>query len=210
MTDIELQTSLRKASARLLIPVLIFFPMILNPIIVGFYDPTKSEAELLAFREEHWLAVRLLFTGAGVSFVVMGFALRAWGRKLASLSPGRSTALADAAGWAGVAGGALSLMAYGSIWLWTPSEFADFLDLAVGTVVFAVAWIPFSGAFVLLGILTFQLREPRWLGIVLPLIAILPFVTLLPLWFFVGAVVAGITGLIRYRTGNNTEVTAAA
>ena len=208
MTDVELRKSLRKASAWLLIPVLIFFPMILNPIIVGFYDPTKSEAELLAFREENWVAARLLFTGIAVSFVVMGFALRGWGRKLAALSPGRSTALADAAGWASVAGGVLSLLAYGSIWLRTPSEFADFLDSTVGTVVFIVAWIPFSVAFVLLGILTFRLREPRWLGFVLPLIAVLPFVTLLPLWFFVGAVVAGITGLIR--TGSSTEVTAAA
>jgi len=210
MSDIELQASLRRASARLLIPVLVFFPMIFNPIIVGFYDPTKSEADLLAFREEHWLAIRLLFTGIGVSFVVMGLALRTWGRQLASLSPGRSTALAGAAGWAAVAGGVLSLMAYGSVWLWTPAELAEFLDSAVGTMVFVVAWIPLSGAFVLLGILTFQLRSPRWLGVVLPLIAVLPFATLLPLWFFVGAVVAGITGLIRYRTGSNTGVTAAA
>lgn len=184
--------------------------MIFNPIIFGFYDPTKSEAELLAFREEHWLAIRLLFTGIGATFLIMGFALRAWGRQLASLSPGRSVALAEASGWAGVAGGVLSLLAYGSVWLRTPLEMTDFLGSAAATAVFVVAWIPLAVAFVLLGVMTFRQRAPRWLGVLLPVIAVLPFATLLPLWFFVGAVVAGITGLIRYRAGSNTGATAAA
>ena len=209
MADMELKASLKRTSAWLLVPALLFFPMIFNPIIFGFYDPTKGEAELLAFREEHWLAIRLMFTFIGVSFLLMGFALRAWGHHLSATSTGRASEWAKAGGWSGLAGGVLSLLTYSVMWLWTPSEAADFLDSTGGTVLFVAGWIPMSVSFVLLGIVTFWLRAPRWLGVMVVVIAIIPYLTLLPLWFFVGSVLAGVTGLIRSRAANHAGIQAA-
>lgn len=207
MSEITRRAPSRRISLGLLLPAVVFFPMIFNPILFGFYDPASSEDELLAFREENWLAIRLLFTGIGVSFLLLGLGLRNWANELGANGPDRR--LAGIAGWAAVAGGALSFLAYGSPWVQSAASYSEFLDSGTSAAVFAVGWISLSGALIVLGREVFRRGSPRWLGVALPLFAVLPYLTgLLPLWFFVGAMVAAVTGLIRARHGRSMKLTA--
>ena len=64
-----------------------------------------------------------------------------------------------------------------------------------------LAW---TTAFVIFGILIIRGSMPTWLGIVLIACGVLPYIGFLPMWYYVGAIVLGITNLVRFRETRST------
>ena len=57
-----------------LLSAVFFFPMILNPIIFGFYD-AESDGARVEHVEDNLNALRALFTGIGLPELALGIAL---------------------------------------------------------------------------------------------------------------------------------------
>ena len=66
-------------------------------------------------------------------------------------------------------------------------------------IVFLTGMLPWTAAFVIFGILMIRGQMPTWLGIVLIVCAFLPAVGAVPAWYYIGAIVLGVTGLVRFR-----------
>jgi hypothetical protein len=97
MSGEDAARSLRLLSGWFLATAVLFFPLISDPLVFGFFD-AGNEAERVAHTEEHLTPLRLLFTAVGVAELSLGGAIWAWGRRVAAASPGG----------AGVAAGALA------------------------------------------------------------------------------------------------------
>lgn len=189
---------LRGLAALFLVCALVFFPMIMNPIIFGFFD-AENDAERLDHVEENLTALRLLFTGLGVTEIALGLALRSWGRRVADVTAGRRGGMASAFGWVALAAGVVACLTRLTAWVDDASDMASDDLTAVDIVFGLVAGGGFSLSFLVFGYLMVRGAMPTWLGVVWIFSGVMFWLGILPLWFFFGALVFGIRGVIRFR-----------
>jgi hypothetical protein len=186
-----------------LVSAICFFPMIMNPLIFGFFD-AESDAERLEHAESHLGGLRLVFTGIGITELVLGVGLWLWGRRVAGRTSGRRGDAANAMAWVALIAGILALIKRLSAWIDDAEELASD-DLSVADIAFGlISGGGTSLAFIVFGYLMIRGVMPTWLGVVWILCGIMFWVGILPLWFFVGALVFGIRGLIKFKSGNTS------
>lgn len=192
---------LRGLAALFLVVAVTFFPMIMNPLIFGFFE-AESETERLVHVEDHLGALRLLFTGIGLAEIALGVALWLWGKEVANRTAGRRGVVAFRFGQVALAAGFVAFLTRLTAWFEDAEALAND-DLSVTDIVFGlVAGGGFSVAFLVFGYLMIRGSMPTWLGVVWMICGVMFWVGILPLWFFVGAFVFGIRGVIRFRTGS--------
>ena len=199
-TESSLRPQLWRVCLLFLVVGVVFFPLILNPITIGIFS--KSDAERLLHVEDNWATIRLLFTGMGVADVGLGIALSLWGRRVSSIHSERQARAAVVAAWLGLGGGAISLVTRWYLWTQDAIEFHEFFNNvpAWAISIQLAAFLMLSASMVTLGVLMVKGPMPRWLGIVFAACGLLVYPTgLLPLFFYVGAIVLGAAGLRRYR-----------
>lgn len=199
-TEASLRRQLWRVCLLFLVVGIVFFPLILNPTTIGIFS--KSDAERLLHVEDNWATIRLLFTGMGVADVGLGIALWLWGRRVFSIHSARQARAAVVAAWLGLGGGFISLITRWYVWTQDAIEFHEFFDdvPAWAISVQLAAFLMLSASMITLGVLIVKGPMPRWLGFVFAACGLLVYPTgLLPLFFYVGAIVLGITGLRRYR-----------
>lgn len=189
---------IRKIATLFLLSAVCFFPLIFNPLIFGFFD-ADSDAARIEHVQEHLSGLRLVFTGIGITELALGIAMWLWGRQVGERTPGRRGQVARAVAWVGLAAGCASLVMRCSNWFQDAESIASTdvaaLDLLVGLVAFA----GFSLTMITFGWLMIRGRMPTWLGIVWVACGVVFWLGILPLWFFVGAIVFGIRGNIAFR-----------
>lgn len=199
-TDRELRR-LRRISWLFLGAAVLFFPMIFNPVTFGFFD-AASEAERLSHVEENLTALRVLFSGIGVAELALGVALWLWGRQVADHTPGRRGGVARAFAVVGLVGGMTAMVGRQIAWFEDApalaSANAGALELLGGLSV----GIAFSLSIIVFGVFMVRGAMPTWLGVVWILCGVLFWLGILPLWFFVAALVFGIRGLVKFRPAN--------
>jgi len=189
---------LRRLAATFVCIAVAFFPLIMNPLTIGFFD-AATDAERLAHAEDNLGGLRFVFTAIGVTEFALGAALWAWGRRVARATAGGRRRIAIRAGVISVVAGGVALVGRLAIWIDTAEDLAsdelsarDFLFGFVNGVGFAIAFWMF-------GYLMIRGSMPTWLGAVWIGCGVMFWVGILPLWFFVGALVFGIHGLVRFR-----------
>jgi hypothetical protein len=204
LTEQDLRPQLRWISLLLLIAGLgiagvALLAGILSPEVFSYFDLSRSYEEGLVFVEENLTAIRWTFTGVGVVEVLIGASLWLWASRMRKTLSGRQATAAAVAAWAGLLGGVTGLAnRLTTAWLRSIEELVITGNEAVQplALIEILAW---SVAFVIIGVLIIRGPMPNWLGSVLIVFGLLPYFGFLPLWFFVGAIVLGITGLVRYR-----------
>ena len=183
-----------------LVTAVCFFPLIMNPIIFGFFD--ESDEARLEHVQDHLGALRILLTGIGVTELALGAGLWMWGRRVADRSPGRSGSVANAFAWIALVAGVLSLISrIATSWGRSAEDLASGDIGLLDVVLFLPAAIGFSLSTVVFGVLMIKGAMPTWLGIVWIACGVLFWVGILPLWFFVAALVFGVYGAVRFRSG---------
>lgn len=191
----------RGLASLFLVAALAFFPMILNPLIFGFFD-AESEAERLAHVNDHLGGLRLLFTGIGLAEIALGVALWSWGNRVADRTPGRRGVIASRVGQVALAAGFVAFLTRLSAWVEDAEALASD-DLTVTDIVCGlVAGGGLSLSFLAFGYLMIRGAMPTWLGVVWMFCGVMFWLGILPLWFFFGALVFGIRGVIRFRPGS--------
>jgi hypothetical protein len=198
-TDGAALTDLRRQALLFLVTAVVFFPLIFNPLAFGFFGQ-ESETELLVFVEDNFAALRLLFTGIGLTELALGVALWLWSRQVAAHTPGGRATVAQVAGWVGLASGVLSLASRLSGWFEDAEEVAGG-DLSPLEWLFAPAFGGFSVSIIAFGVLMVMGAMPTWLGLAWIASGVLAWVGILPFWFFAAALALGIWGLVRLRPG---------
>jgi hypothetical protein len=147
-------------------------------------DPTVVAAAIA----EHNLEIWILLVGVGLGLFILGVALYVLGGVLAEMGSGRRATVASVVRWAPLLAGVLGLVVY----LRGPSTEESFLE-AFFIVPFALTCV----AFITYGVLMIMVGLPRWMGIVAILVGgLLPWLGLLPLWWFVAGVPLAV-GLLR-------------
>lgn len=196
-------TGPRKLALLFLLSAVFFFPMIMNPYIIGFYD-AESDAARVEHIEENLTALRFLFTGIGLTEIALGVALWLWGRHVSGTSSGRRATVAQAFSWIGLAAGLTAIVGrllplLDDVETWASGDISS-----VGLVVSLITFAGFSLTLIVFGVLMIRGAMPTWLGVVWILCGLLFWGGFLPLWFFVAALVFGIWGLLRFRPGQAT------
>ena len=192
---------LRPLSGLFLAAGVVFFAATMNPLIFDFFD-AEDDAERLAHVVDNHTALRLLFTGIGVADAVLGLALWIWSRHVVAASSGRRRTTADILGHVAVVVGIVSALLRLTVWIEDAESFAS-SDVDALDIVYVVAGgAGFSITIAGLGYLMIRGAMPTWLGVIWVLCALLFWLGILPLWFFVGAVVFGVRGLIAFRPGS--------
>jgi hypothetical protein len=190
----------RRLALLFLVCGVLFFPMIFNPVIFGFFD-AESDAERLEHVQDNLNALRLLFSGIGVTELFLGFALWRWGQMVLRYLPGRSGSIGNAFSWVAVAAGVAAILSRWANWLSDAAQIASGDPSSFEMLVFGLAAVGFSLTFIIYGVLMIRSSLPTWLGGVWVFCGVIFWVGILPLWFFVGAVVFGIWGLLSLRPG---------
>ena len=199
--EATLRPELRKVSGLFLAAGVLFLPLILNPVTIGIFS--KSDAERLAHVEDNWSAIQLLFTGMGVADIGLGVALWLWGQRVCRIHADGQARAAAVAATLGLVGGAIGLVTRWYAWTQDTKEFHDFFDdVPIWAILTQLTgFVLLSVAMVIFGVLMVKGPMPRWLGITFAACGLLVYPTgLLPLWYYVGAIVLGIAGLRRYAT----------
>jgi hypothetical protein len=192
--------TLRGLALWFLVTAVCFFPLIMNPIIFGFFD--ESDEARLEHVQDHLGWLRILLTGIGVTELALGVGLWMWGRRVAERSPGRSGSVARAFGWIALAAGVLSLTSrIATSWGRSAEDLASGDIGVLDVVLFLPAAIGFSLSVIVFGVLMIKGAMPTWLGIVWIVCGVLFWLGILPLWFFVAALVFGVYGTVRFRPG---------
>jgi hypothetical protein len=211
----DLKPQLRLVPVLFLIAGVSFLALILNPLFVGYFDASRTPDEALAYVRENLTALRWMFTGLGVIDLLLGSSLWLWGNQVRRAVPGGSATAATIASWAGLLGGVMAL-ASRVRYAWSQSV-DDLVSAAtgevsfeVGLVLFLTALVAWTTAFVIFGVLIVRGPMPTWLGIVLIGCGVLPWAGFLPLWYYIGAIVLGITVLVRLRQGKPVLSTSSA
>jgi hypothetical protein len=201
-TDSELRR-LRKISWLFLVAAVLFFLMIFNPVIFGFFD-AASETELISHIEKNPTALRLLFSGIGVTELALGVALWLWGRLVADHTSGRRGGVARAFAVVGLVGGMTAMVGRQIAWFEDApalaSDSPDALELILGLSV----GIAFSLSIIVFGYLMVRGAMPTWLGVVWIVCGVLFWLGIIPFWFFGAALAFGIRGIVKFRAGKAT------
>jgi len=194
---------LRRLALLFLLCSVFFFPMILNPVIFGFFD-AESDAAQLVHVKDNLGALRALFAGIGVTELALGIALWLWGRQVNSHTPGRRGAVANGFSWVALAAGGAAVIGRLVPLFQDAEQFASGDISGLGIAVTLVTWVGFSLSFIVFGVLMILGAMPSWLGVVWIVCGVLFWAGFLPLWFFVASLVFGIWGLVQFRPGHRT------
>ena len=187
----------RRLSLAFLLAALLFFPMIFNPIIFGFFD-AESDAARLKHVREHLTMLRLLFSVIGITELTVGFSLWIWGRRQVHL-PGRSGNVARGLSWVALTAGIAAIISRWAVWLQDSEQIAAGDGASLAMLTFIVAAVGFSLAFIVFGLLMIRGPMPTWLGAVWVFCGVIFWVGILPLWFFVASLVFGVRGVLKTR-----------
>ena len=141
----------------------------------------------------------LVFTGIGLTELALGAALWRWGTVVAAVTPGRRGSIATYLARGAAAAGVIALLGRLSSWVQDVDQLAASDFGAIEVIVGLGAGLGFSLAFIGYGVLMIRGEMPTSLGVVWVLSGLLSWAGILPLWFFFGALVFGIVGLIRFR-----------
>jgi MFS family permease len=184
------------AAGVLLLGGLIFFAGVSRPVVGDWAEAFDHEAKRIAIAQADTDQFTVAFALMGVGFIVMGIALRLWGRAVTGLETGRRATAAVVLGLAAAIGG------FGPGLVRVITALVD-VELAAGeSRALNVAYLP--GAFALalgfvgFGILTWRGPAPRWAGILLVLTGVAAAVTF-PAWYMLGALVFGLVGVVHFR-----------
>jgi predicted PurR-regulated permease PerM len=82
--------------------------------------------------------------------------------------------------------------------------FTGEMSFDVVEILFSTGMLAWTIAFVIFGVLIIRGPMPTWLGILLIICAFLPAIGAVPAWYYIGAIVLAITGLIRFRGVRST------
>lgn len=181
----------------------LFFPMIFNPVIFGFYDD-GSQAERLSHVEENLTALRLLFSGIGVAELILGVALWLWGREVADHTAGRRGGVARAFAVVGLVAGMAAMVGRQIAWLENASALASDSPGALELLLGLPAMTGVSVSVIVFGYLMVRGAMPTWLGVTWIVCGVLFWIGILPFWFFVAALTFGIRGVVTFRPGKAT------
>lgn len=198
-SEATLRPELRKVCGLFLTAGVLFLPLILNPVTIGIFS--KSNTERLTHVEDNWSTIRLLFTGMGIADIGLGIALWLWGQHVRRIHTGGQARAATAVAAVGLVGGAISLVTRWYVWTQDAQEFHDFFDDVPAWAILTqlTGFVLLSVAMITFGVLMVKGPMPRWLGYTFAACGLLVYPTgLLPLWYYVGAVVLGVAGLRRY------------
>lgn len=195
-------TQIRKIAWLFLLSAVCFFPLIFNPVIFGFFD--SDEAARLEHVNEHLSALRLLFSGIGITELALATALWLWGRQVGERTPGRRGQVARAFAWVGLVAGCAAIIMRFSAWFQDAESMASGDLGALEIAVSLVAFIGFSVTMITFGWLMIRGAMPTWLGIVWVFCGVMFWLGFLPLWFFVGALTFGIRGSIAFRANRGS------
>jgi hypothetical protein len=96
-------------------------------------------------------------------------------------------------------------------WFQSVEDFAYTGEVRVDVleIIFQTAFLAWTTAFVIVGILIIRGPMPKWLGIVLIVFGLLPFIGAVPAWYYLGAILLGITGLVRFREARSPKLSGA-
>lgn len=188
---------MRVASVLLLLGSILFFAGLSLPAFRGFFEAETLEAQI-AHIEENLAQFRLAWVLAGAGTSIAGAGLWLWGRGVAQSASGRSATAATVAAWLGAVGVPNGVIR-AAVTFGSPSNAADpgiwlaeipFVIYTLATLISMVTlgWVMVRGAF------------PTWLGVVFILFGIAGAVTFLPLFWYIGGIIGGITVLWRSRT----------
>ena len=183
--------------------------------IAGPGDGTLTGAALEDFRREllpdHHTEVVLGYVLIGLGQLLLGIGTSIVAAGLARLETAWRAGVARGAAGLCLLGGVLSALAYAWPGYWTnDAAMASLGEGTVSTLTFLAGWAVLAAG--LMGIAIVLLSGspwPRWTGVALLLFSALPFVTLLPLFFQVGAVVAGVGVAVGLRPARLARLTAA-
>ena len=207
LTERDLMPQLRRVSLMFVIAGVVFLALILNPVIFGYFDASKPYDEGLAFVRDNLTALRWLFTAIGLIDLLLGASLWLWGTQVAkTMSAGQAKA-ATMAAWAGLWGGVAALAGrLRTAWFQSVDDLVSTgsASFDVMGIVFLTGMLAWTIAFVIFGILIIRGPMPTWLGIVLIVCAFLPAAGAVPAWYYIGATVLGVTGLLRFRETRST------
>lgn len=175
-----------------------FFPLIMNPLVFDFFG-AETDAVRLEHVEGNLGGLRLVFTGIGITEVALGVGLWLWGRSFADEATGRPADVANAFAWVGLVAGVVALLNRLTVWIDDAGQIASD-DLSIADIAFGlISGGATSLSFIVFGYLMIRGAMPVWLGVVWILCGVLFWLGILPLWFFVGALVFGVRGLIKFR-----------
>jgi hypothetical protein len=208
LTERDLWPQLRRVSLMFLIAGVVFLALILNPLIIGDFDASRPYDAGLAFVRDHLTALRWVFTGIGLVDLLLGASLWLWGNHVRKTVSGGQATAATVAAWAGLWGGVAGLAGRLRLaWFRSVEDlvFTGGMSFDVWEFVFLTGMLAWTTAFVIFGMLIIRGSMPTWLGIVLIACGVLPYIGFLPMWYYVGAIVLGITNLIRFREARSTS-----
>ena len=207
LTDQDLRPHLMRVSVLFIIAGVVFLALIFNPLIFGYFDASKPYGEGLAFVRDNLTALRWIFTAIGLTDLLLGATLWLWGTQMRkTMSAGQATA-ATVAAWAGLWGGVAALAGrLRTAWFQSVDDLVSTgsASFDVMGIVFLTGMLAWTIAFVIFGILIIRGPMPTWLGIVLIVCAFLPAAGAVPAWYYIGAIVLGVTGLVRFREARST------
>lgn len=145
--------------------------------------------------------------GLGQLLLGIGAAVLARGISLAE-SGWRATATRWGA-WLIAIGGIAGALAYAWPGYWFDDEaLVRVGETGVSTAVFVAGWVLLAAGFIAVAAVLLSGQPwPRWTGVVLVVFALLPFVTFLPLFFQVGAVIAAVGIVVGIRPGRLAALT---
>jgi hypothetical protein len=181
--------------------------LILNPLVIGYFDASRPYDEGLAFVRENLTALRWVFTGIGLVDLLLGASLWLWGRHVRKTVSGGQATAATVASWAGLWGGVVGLASRLRLaWFRSVEDlvFTGNASFDVWEIVFLTGMLAWTTAFVIFGILIIRGSMPTWLGIALIICGLLPYLGFLPMWYYVGAILLGVTSLVRFRGARST------
>ena len=166
--------------------------------IAGPGDGTMSGDELVTFRAEmlpeHHTQVVLGYTLIGLGQLLLGFGTAIQAVAIARAETRRRARIATWAARVLMLGGILSCLTYAWPGYWRDDEtLLRIGETTRSASLFTLTWVVLAAGFLILAALVATGPPwPRWTAVVLTLFALLPFVTLLPLFFQLGAIVAGL------------------
>jgi len=158
----------------------------------------ETEESALAALRENRAEVFLGWSMFALGEALVGVGIWMIARQISRTEPGWKSTVAGAAGWAFLVAALTSAL----IRVWPPLWSASAEDLAQGTsemwwgILIGAVWVVMSVAFVTLAVVLLRSAAwPTWLGVVLIPLGVLPLILFLPLFYWVGAVLLGVTVL---------------
>jgi hypothetical protein len=204
LKDQDLRSQLRLVSVLFLIAGSVFLALIFNQPLFGYFDASRTYDEAVAYVQDNLTALRWMFTGVGVTDLMLGASLWLWGNHLRRSFSGGEANAAWFAAWAGLWGGLAALAGrLSTAWFLSVEDLAYTSEVSfdVMGIIFLTGMLAWTIAFVIFGVLIIRGPMPTWLGVVLIACGVLPMIGAIPAWYYLGAIVLGITLLVRLRRG---------